>query len=341
MRFGTGLDAPDPSLGSPFDPVFRRAEAADEAGFDMVVVPHHRFTTGYPVSPWVMLGAIAARTTRVRLGTNVFILPLDHPLDVAEQVATVDQLSDGRVFVGAGLGYRPYEYEALGLRFDRRGAMMGECLEVLQRTLAEEAVSFHGRFFDFSDLTVVPRPVQRPRPPIYVGANSEAGIRRAARLADGYLVPFPDPLPKVVDTLAWYRREAAEAGRSATVVLGRSIGIGSSRRAVEEEWLPDILRVMRGYRRAGAPTERNEAMASKLRSGGGLTTLDDLGDDVFIAGTPDDVVAGLRRAREMTGCDVVLATPSGPDPEEAWRLFTREVMPALAEDSTTGDQGDG
>jgi alkanesulfonate monooxygenase SsuD/methylene tetrahydromethanopterin reductase-like flavin-dependent oxidoreductase (luciferase family) len=84
------------------------------------------------------------------------------------------------------------------------------------------------------------------------------------------------------------------------------------------------------YRRAGAPTGRNEGMAAKLRAGGGKATLEDLGNDVFIAGTPDDVITGLMRVQEMTACDVVLGTPSGPNPDEACKLFTQEVMPVFA-----------
>jgi len=333
MRFGIGIgDRPDRSLRNPWDAVYRRAEMAEEAGFDMLVAAHHRFTPGYDAAAtWTFLAAVAARTERIRLGTNIYILPLDHPLDVAEQIATVDQISNGRVFLGAGLGYRPYEYDAVGLPFHRRGRMMDESLEILQRAWTEEKFSYRGRHYSFEEIEVVPKPVQSPRPPIYIGANSEAGIKRAARLADGFLVPFPDPLPKVQEILAWYRKEAAANGRQATIVLGRQVGIASTRRAIEDEWLPRVVQVMRGYRRAGAPTERNEGMASKLKAGGGKATIEDLGNDVFIAGTPDDVIAGLRRAQEMTGCDIVLGGPSGPDPDEAWKLFTEEVMPALAD----------
>ena len=331
MKFGTSLGAaPDPTLRNPWDPVFRAAARAEEAGFDMLTISHHRFTPGYdPAATWVMLGALAARTERIRLGTNIYIVPLDHPLDLAEQIATVDQLSNGRAFLGGGIGYRPYEYDALGLPFHRRGRLMDECLEILSRAWAPGTASFEGEHYRFAEVDVLPKPVQA-HVPVYIGANSEAALRRAARLADGYLVPFPDPLPKVVDTLGWYRAEAAAHGRSATVVLGRSIGIGATREAVEDEWLPEILASMRAYRRAGAPTERNESLKSKLREGGATGRLADIGNDVFIAGTPDDVIAGLRRAHAMTGCDVVLGTPTGPDPDEAWQLFTREVMPALA-----------
>jgi probable F420-dependent oxidoreductase len=336
MKFGMGIQATeDPALRNPWDAVYRRAGMAEEAGFEMVTASHHRFTQGYDsASTWAVLAAVAARTERIRLGTNIYIVPLDHPLDTAEQIATVDRISHGRVFLGAGLGYRRYEFDALGIPYNQRGQLMTECLDIIQRAWTEERISYQGRHFHCEDVEVLPKPFQSPRPPIYVGANSEAGLRRAARLADGYLVPFPDPLPKVKETLAWYRAEAAANGRQATVVLGRQIGIASTRQAVEDEWLPRVLESMRAYRRAGAPTERNEGMAAKLKAGGGRATIEALGNDVFVAGTPDDVIAGLQRAQEVTACDVVLATPSGPDPDEAWKLFTQEVMPVFAGHAT-------
>ena len=121
--------------------------------------------------------------------------------------------------------------------------------------------------------------------------------------------------------------------------LRPQIGIASTRQVVEDGWLPRVLQAMRAYRRAGAPTERNEGMAAKLKAGGGKATIEDLGNDVFIAGTPDDVIAGLQRAQQMTSCDVVLATPSGPDPDEAWKLFTQEVMPVFAGESDADQRG--
>jgi probable F420-dependent oxidoreductase len=333
MKFGINMAArPDRSLRNPWDPVFRQAEQAEQAGFEMLLAAHHRFTQGYDASAtWVVLAAIAARTERIRLGTNIYIVPLDHPLDLAEQVATVDQISNGRAFLGGGIGYRPYEYEALGLPYHERGAMMSECLEILQGAWSEEHFGYSGKHYRFDPVEVLPKPVQSPRPPIYIGANSEAALRRAARLADGYLVPFPNPLAMVVRDLEWYRKEAAANARASTVILGRQIGVASSREAIEERWLPAVVTAMRGYRRAGAPTERNEDMAAKLAAGGSTARLEDLGNDVFIAGTPEDVIAGITRAKAETGCDVILGGPSGPDPDEAWRLFTEEVMPAVAD----------
>jgi probable F420-dependent oxidoreductase len=329
MKFGFNVPAaPDPDASEPLRRAFDVCTRAEALGFDFGVVPQHRFTPGYPLSPWVTLGALAARTTSLRLGTNIMLLPLDHPLDVAEEVATVDQISGGRVFLGAGVGYRPYEYAALGLDFHRRGARMSECLEIVQRAWTEERFSFHGEHFGFDDVCVVPKPVQRPRPPIWVGANSDAGVSRAARLADGWLAGFGDRLPAVAARAASYREQAAGHGRAATVCLLRLVGVAASRDAVESTWLPGVVEMMRGYRRAGAPGEKSERAATSLRERREPTLA--TFDDMLIAGTPADCVEQLKACEQATGCEYVLATFRGPDADEQFDLFGREVIPAFA-----------
>jgi len=293
MKFGFNVPAaPDPDASEPLRRAFDVCTRAEALGFDFGVVPQHPFTPGYPLSPWVTLGALATRTTSLRLGTNIMLLPLDHPLDVAEEVATVDQISGGRVFLGAGVGYRPYEYAALGLDFHRRGARMSECLEIVQRAWTEERFSFHGEHFGFDDVCVVPKPVQRPRPPIWVGANSDAGVSRAARLADGWLAGFGDRLAAVAARAASYRDQAAGHGRAATVCLLRLVGVAASRDAVESTWLPGVVEMMRGYRRAGASGEKSERAASSLRERREPTLA--TFDDMLIAGTPADCVEQLK-----------------------------------------------
>jgi probable F420-dependent oxidoreductase len=330
VKFGIGIPTRVEAAAS--DPLHETIEwcaRAEELGFDFGTVGHHRFTSGYAASPWVLLAAIAARTSTLRLGTGVFLLPLDHPLDVAEEVATIDQISGGRAFLGAGLGYRKYEWDALQLPYDRRGSRMTEALTIVQRAWTEERVSFHGEHFSFDDVEVLPKPVQQPRPPIWVGANVGPGIRRAARLADAWIVGFGDRLPALAPRVATYRADAAAHGRAGEVCLMRLVGIGLSRAQVEEEWLPPILAMLRGYRSAGAPGERDEEASRKLRSGGGRSTLSELGSDMFVAGTPDDVIAGIQRCQETTGCEYVIPTLGGPDPRAALELFGREVLPAF------------
>jgi probable F420-dependent oxidoreductase len=318
--------------GDTADVTIARAELAEELGFDTVYVGHHRFTPGfgYTIHPWILLAAIAARTERIRLATSIFLLPLSHPLDVAEEVASLDVLSGGRVILGPGLGYRPYEYEAMELPYHRRGRLMSECLEVVRGVWEHESFSYDGEFFHFTDVTLTPRPVQRPSIPIWVGANLDAGVDRAARLGDGWVVGFNERLPKLVGRLERYRSMAVEHGRSANVSLMRLVGMGATRDEVEAEWLPAVYDMLRSYAKVEAPTDRGDATERSLKAARrGDIALADLGNDMFVAGTPDDVIAGIRRSIDETHCDEVLVYTGAMPSEEFLRLFAAEVMPVF------------
>lgn len=327
MQFGVLDPGVDPRA------VLERAVLADELGFTTFFVGHHRFTPGFGQTqhPWIMLSAIAARTERIRLGTSIFLLPLSHPLEVAEQVASLDVLSQGRMIFGPGLGYRKYEYDAVGLPYERRGRLMTECLEVLRGVWENESYSHHGEFYSFDDVTLTPRPVQQPGIPIWVGANSDAAMRRAARLGDGWIVGFSDRLPSLVPRLAEYRSIAAAHGRPSDVALMRLVGLGATRADVEASWLPAIYQMLRGYARVQAPTERGDRTEASLKAANkGAISLADMGNDMLIAGTPDDCIAGIQRAIAETGCDQILVSTGGEPSVEMMQMFSREVMPAFA-----------
>jgi probable F420-dependent oxidoreductase len=309
-----------------------RAVRAEELGFASYFVGHHRFTPGFGQTqhPLIMLSAIAARTQRIRLGTSIYLLPLSHPLDVAEEVASLDALSGGRVIFGPGLGYRAYEFEALGLPYHCRGRLMSECLEIVRGLWEHETFSYHGEFYSFSDVTLSPRPVQQPRIPIWVGANSDAAMRRAARLGDGWLVGFSDRLTKLAPRLAEYRSLAATHNRTATVCLMRMIGLGSTRDEVERTWIPTVYDMLRSYAKVQAPVERGDANERSLKAARqGTISVADIGTETLIAGTPDDCIAGLRRAINETQCDHVLIYTGGVTSYETMEMFGQEVMPAF------------
>ncbi len=141
----------------------------------------------------VTMGAVAARTTTLKLGTSVLVAPYRNPLSDARQFATVDQLSNGRLLFGVGTGWLQEEYPILGLDYKDRGKRTEECIEVYKRAWSDDAVSFEGRFYSFSDVSMDPKPVQTPRPPILYGGVTPAGARRAARLCDGFNPIFLDP----------------------------------------------------------------------------------------------------------------------------------------------------
>ena len=141
----------------------------------------------------VVMGAVAAATTRIRLGTTCLIAPYRHPLSDARQLATLDVLSDGRLMVGVAAGWMVEEYDALGLDFSERNSRLEECIEIYKRSWCDALVSFEGDYYRFSSLSMDPKPIQQPRPPIVFGATTPAGARRAVRCADGLYPLFLDP----------------------------------------------------------------------------------------------------------------------------------------------------
>jgi probable F420-dependent oxidoreductase len=166
----------------------------------------------------VVMGAIAAGTSRIKMGPSCLIAPYRHPLSDARQFATIDVLSNGRLILGVGCGWIKEEFEALGHRYyPERLHVLEECIDIYDRAWREGVLTFHGRFFDFNTMGVFPLPVQKPRPPIVVGAVTKAGARLAARRADGLLpiLTRPHTDPHEYDHLQdEIRREAKRIGRN-------------------------------------------------------------------------------------------------------------------------------
>jgi probable F420-dependent oxidoreductase len=164
------------------------------------------------LDPVVALTWAAAHTRTLRLGVSVLIMPFYQPIVLAKQLATLDVMASGRLDVGVGIGWSLDEYEAAGVPADRRGARADEFLRVLTAVWGEDPVEFAGEFYRIPRAHVRPKPAQRPRPPLLVGGYSEAVLRRAAALADGY-TGGNIPLGDLEGVVARVRRAAREAGR--------------------------------------------------------------------------------------------------------------------------------
>ncbi len=164
----------------------------------------------------VVMGAVAASTHTIKLGTTCLIPPYRHPLSDARQLATIDVLSGGRLIVGVAAGWMAEEYTALGLDIAERNQRLEECIEIYKRSWLDERVNYSGDYYQFSNLSMDPKPLQHPRPPIVLGATTAAGARRAARCADGLYPLFLDPQAKpdrytgLQDEI---RRESERVGR--------------------------------------------------------------------------------------------------------------------------------
>ena len=181
---------------------------------------HHAFTPeiGDPSAPFVLLAAVAARTEHLRLGSGIYLAALHHPVTVAEQAATLDQISGGRAVLGVGVGYRDYEYRGFGLDFAARGRRMDELLTVLRTGWQTGAFEFAGNEFQIPKLPVHPPCVQQPHMPILVGGSAPAAIHRAARLGDGWFALPQESLTVMQHQVDLYR-EACRAGGPRTLYL--------------------------------------------------------------------------------------------------------------------------
>ncbi len=218
--------------------------AADQAGFESVWLPEHLIMpvtmTGKPGSPhegeppiaahtpawdpFMQMAYLAAQTDRIRFGTNVFNIGLRHPFITARSITTAELLTGGRVEFGIGASWLSEEWDAMQLPFETRGRRVDESIRILQRLFTEETIEHHGQFFDFAPVGFEPKPVQKPWPPMHIGGDSPAAIRRAATLGDGWLpmAQTLETLPGNIATLQHLREDAGREGR--TIVTAFRIG---------------------------------------------------------------------------------------------------------------------
>lgn len=160
----------------------RLVQEAEALGFDTIWLTEHHFVEdGYSPSIIPLAAAIASVTERVRIGFNLLLLPLHDAVKVAEDIATLDVLSNGRIDVGLGQGYAVHEFAGFGVPMSDRLGRFREGLDVLDGLWTNESFSYSGTHYDFDDVRLTPRPVQQPRPPLWIGATSEPGVRRAGR----------------------------------------------------------------------------------------------------------------------------------------------------------------
>ncbi len=324
MRFGLRL--PSFALGprtaslAEMGRYLRRAEAL---GFEAAVVIDHVLTTppAYActwLEPMTLLAALAGVTERIRLGTLVLVLPFRNPAYFAKEWATLDVLAGGRTICGLGVGWAEDEFRLMGVPRAERGRRTDEGLELLRRLWTEDAVSYQGRTFRLDAVTIEPKPLQKPHPPIWIGGGSQPFekvygqptpdvipvLRRIARHADAW-VPHSSATPAMVRH-DWeiLERAAGEAGRKAA----------------------DIGVVYSNFVHLLAPGERPEAAAPRLRTFSGMDL--DYWREHYLLGEPAAVVERINGRIAAVGgrMDWVMLNPVDWDPEQLERLAT-EVLP--------------
>jgi probable F420-dependent oxidoreductase len=287
MRFGMWLEFRNPPRWRrPWHEIYQESLAlateAERLGFDSVWLSEHHLTEdGYLPSVFPALAAIAARTTRVRLGTAMLLAPLHHPLRLAEDVAVTDLLTDGRLELGLAAGYRRDEFDAFGVPRGERGTRTDETLAILRQAWSGRPFSFAGRHFRFENVTVTPEPYQRPYPPIWIGGGGQAAAVRAGRHGCRFLPDLGTPA-EVVDV---YRDTLVEHGHDPadfpiTTIVSPGIYVCDDAKLGWSEVKEHYLYLLNTFRQwFGQPVFRSA---------------DELPRDLFLIGPPEVVADGLR-----------------------------------------------
>jgi alkanesulfonate monooxygenase SsuD/methylene tetrahydromethanopterin reductase-like flavin-dependent oxidoreductase (luciferase family) len=332
MRLALRYDMRAPAFGASTPALYaasvEQSRWADQLGFDTVyLAEHHGAEDGYCASPMIQASAIAAVTSRMQIHLSALIAVLHHPLRLAEDLATVDIISQGRLAMTLGIGYRPHEYAMFGVEKSKRVPLLEEIIDVLNQAWTGEAFDYHG-----TTVMVRPTPVQKPRPPIYIGGSSEASAIRAARFGDNYL----PAVPTLTDV---YEAELRRLGKP---VPPRPLPKGPLFLFVsddpERDWpvvAPHVI-----Y------TSNSNAQWARERGVGATPypPVSDIADlkasPEFAVVTPDECV---KLAAELGPDSELVFQPlmGGLDPAVGWRsleMFEAEVLPRLVELDLRGDR---
>lgn len=293
----------------------------DQIGADLVWFTEHHFVEdGYLPSWTPVAGAMSAVTEHVRFSTDVCLMPFNHPIRLAEDLAVLDNLSGGRVELGLGMGYAPHEFRGFGLPVSRRVSLMDEGIEVLQRCFSGERFSYQGKRYRFDNVQITPGYVQPGGPPLWIAAMSEAGARRASRFGTNFL---PQGLKaRSFDTWVDALEESGRNPRDYRVGIIRSILVTDDRNT---DW--PAIRAAERYRMALYQRFFEE-------SGQGLGERGEPVPQTWIIGDADQCVTELSEFIAAFGITdiVTMAVPPGLRPERMAtsleRLF-KEVVPRL------------
>jgi alkanesulfonate monooxygenase SsuD/methylene tetrahydromethanopterin reductase-like flavin-dependent oxidoreductase (luciferase family) len=330
---------------SAFRDIFETADRAEAWGVDCVWLGEIHFTPSRSIisASLQVASAIAARTRRVRVGTAVQVLPLNHPLRIAEEVATVDHISEGRFEFGIGRSGVVRTYDTYGVAYAESQARFREALDIVRRAWTGEPFSYAGEFYRVDNATVAPRPYQVPHPPLRMAATSDETFPAAGRLGLPIFIGLRSTeIADLQAQLGPYRdawREAGHPGRP-SVLLRIPVYVSPTAAGAAEEpresltaffaRQTELARLAVG--RAGAgPADRRQQQAQRMAS----LTYDDMLARKVAFGTPAAVVDRLTALRDQLGLDgvVVELNPGGriaPELEtRSLRLLTHEVMPAL------------
>lgn len=294
-----------------FESISRSVRLAEENGFDSYWVIDHLLTAQdryrLPVvEPLTLIASLLARTSIIRIGTSILIVPLRDPILLAKELASLDSISGGRVILGAAAGWCKEEFDACGISFSDRGKIFNEQIVILKRLWTENNVSFNGEFFSFSNVTIDPRPAQKPHIPIWVGAENlvlDAPLRRVATLSDGWIgVTSPRHYEEGLQKIS---RLARNAGRDPSKLQRANF----TYIMVDED--------------SAVAREKAEKVMRKVHSPTIMPNIEKL----LVAGNPEEVARKIRN-QIKAGVRYVILNILSDDPKII-PLISQEILPKV------------
>ena len=334
MQFGIMMRGQFPqgdNVAERFEEMLEQARLAERLGFDSITKGAHYST--HPLQDLQQvpfLCRVAAEAPSLRLNTGVMLLPLHKPLDVAEQIGTLDIMTNGKAIFGCGVGYRDVEFKAFGTSRKFRGKRFEENLNAIKRLWTEEKVTIKGSHFELDEASCSAKPVQQPHPPIWIGASADSAIRRAARMGTCWYVGPNDRLEAVEKQLETYKRALDEADKPLPdeFPFRREVFVAPTREEAFAIAKGPIMQKYKAYHAWGLgrsrPGEKDEL---------GLP-FEELMKDRFFIGSPDDVAEQIIKFNKRIGMNHVVMSLHWPGLEvsrsmETMHLLAEEVFPKV------------
>jgi alkanesulfonate monooxygenase SsuD/methylene tetrahydromethanopterin reductase-like flavin-dependent oxidoreductase (luciferase family) len=333
MQFGLQLNSQHPvteNMRGRLVELLEQVRLAQTVGFHSVVAPQHYLPAPFQMlQPLPLLARVAAEADKMRLIAGIILLSLQNPVALAEEVGTLDAICNGQFTLGVALGYRAAEFQAFGVAKADAVPRLIEVLTVLKRLWTEEKVEHYGRFFTIPGLTLTTRPVQQPHPPIWMGADSDPAVVRAARLADTWYINPHAKLETLERQMVLYRQALAELGKPfpREIPIRRELFVAKDRDTALRTCMPYLERKYQTYVSWGQSGALPQDDTLDL-------PFDELRDQRFIIGSPDDCVEQLLLYHQRLGANHFLLRfqwAGMPQAQvlEAITLFGERVMPHL------------
>jgi len=324
--------ANETNMNARFEELMEQVRIAEQLGFDDLISGMHY--AGYPLQQFQLIPFLSramAETKHMRLITGIILLSLHKPLDIAEQLSSMDVMSGGRIVFGCGLGYREVEFRGFGTTTKERVPRLIENLEAIKKLWTEDHVNMKGSHFELSDTTLSLKPMQKPHPPLWMGANADAAVRRAAEIVDTWFINPHQRMDTIERQLEIYKRALDEFGKPFPdeLPMMREIFVAETRDKAKEIARPYLEEKYKVYHQWG----QDKAMP---KGDDNLDLdFDELTKDRFLFGSPDEVAEQIISYEKRLGVTHMVLGMQGvgmPQSQmlDSMNLFAEQVMPKVA-----------